>query len=84
MTVKIEMKNSLSLTGFYNGKNYNGTIYINQMTLSGIDWKHSTKIEFSKIDSITPVTAAAPKPITKNNLGLCPHCHTYCYGDCQN
>jgi len=50
---KIEMKNGTSMVGYYNGKNYNGTIYINEYTAKGIDWKHSTKINFADVASIT-------------------------------
>ena len=44
-------------------------------------------VEETKIEAATtsakPSPTAPSKPRTTNRNGLCPKCHTYCYGDCS-
>lgn len=49
-----------------------------QKVMDTLNSKYNWGLEIC--DAITTVES---KPARVNN-GLCPHCHTYCYGDCQS
>jgi hypothetical protein len=65
--------NKQTITGYTNGKNYAGTIYVNQMINNEINWKKSVKINVSDITSKTeianPTARATVSTMPKTTAG---------------
>lgn len=47
--------------------------------IATLNSKYNWGLEIGSDDTTTNETTTA-----RVNNGLCPHCHTYCYGDCQS
>jgi hypothetical protein len=88
MMVELKMKDGSTKTGYHNGKTYGDSVYI---TPAG--FRSGIKVALADIESVGElVTEAVNKEETRThaehitarqrNNGLCPRCHTYCYGDC--
>lgn len=84
MMVEITTKTGETLKGYWNEKNYAGTVYINkticedrELNKNNINWSKSIKLNYNDI-TIKPLTASKKVAVNKP----CPKCGTYCYGDC--
>ena len=82
--VEIRMTSGKMITGYHNGKTYGDSIYV---TPKG--YRSGIKIAVSDIESMGEMVTEQVQPgVTvskaehKAHNGLCPICHTYCYGDC--
>jgi hypothetical protein len=65
--------NTQTITGYTNGKNYAGTIYINQLNGKEINWKKSIKINAaditSKIEIANPTAKITASTMPKTTAG---------------
>jgi len=87
--VEIKMVDGRVIKGYHNGKTYGDSIYI-----TPIGYRSGIKVALASIESMGDVIREAVQPgvsvehaehitASQRRNGLCPICHTYCYGDCQ-
>lgn len=89
MMVELRMKDGSTKTGYHNGKTYGDSIYITPAGYRGgikvalADIESMGELVTEAINKEETITNAEHITIRQRNNGLCPRCHTYCYGDCQ-
>jgi hypothetical protein len=70
---RVDSSKTYTREGAWNGKTYNGYIYVSGERIAMSDIISSGNIE----------TDHAVHTHRAGN-GMCPICHSYCYGDCQS
>ncbi len=84
--VRVTYKDGATRDGHWNGKTYNGSIYI---TPTG--YRSGIRVDMTQVASVDPIIVERINPVQTTSgieqhaahSGLCPICHTHCYGDCQ-